>query len=79
MRAREAVSAAWASALAMAVATSSVNPASRASVSAGSGSSLAATAVIAPHSRPSTLTGAPTDARTPHAWARSAAGPRVSA
>ena len=67
MRAREAVSAARASALAMAVATSSVNPASRASVSAGSGSSLAETAVMTPHSRPSTLTGAPTVARMPRA------------
>ena len=39
IRARDAASAAWASALAIAVPTSAVNPASRALVSSGSGSS----------------------------------------
>ncbi|HEX3360445.1 MAG TPA: hypothetical protein VHS74_05570, partial [Solirubrobacterales bacterium] len=51
---------AWA--LAIAVAARSVNPASRASVSAGSGSLVDAT-IMTPHRRPSTLMGAPADAR----------------
>ena len=48
---------AWA--LAIAVATSSVNPASRASVSAGSDCSRADARLMTPHSRPSTLIGTP--------------------
>ena len=48
------------SAFAIAVATSSVNEASRASVSAGSGSSAVEAAVMTPHRRPSTTIGLPT-------------------
>ena len=47
-----------------AVAASSVNPASRASVPAGSGARLDAMLTM-PHSRPSTLAGTPTAVRTP--------------
>jgi hypothetical protein len=65
IRAREAVSAAWASALAIAVPMSSVKPASRASVSAGSGSCRVDATNMTPHGRPSTLIGTPTDARMP--------------
>jgi hypothetical protein len=79
IRAREAASAAWASALARAVATSSVKPASRASVSAGSGSSRLDSTIMTPHSRPSTLIAAPTPERKPQSVARSAAGPVVPA
>ncbi|HEX3360446.1 MAG TPA: MMPL family transporter [Solirubrobacterales bacterium] len=61
-------------AFATAVAASSANEASRASVPAGSGSVVDAT-VMMPHSRPSTLTGAPTEERTPHSRASSAVGP----
>ena len=68
IRAREAVRAAWASALAIAVAASSVNPASRASVPAGSGPARDPT-IMTPHSRPSTLTGTPTPARRPNSRA----------
>jgi hypothetical protein len=56
-RAREAASAARLSAFAIAVATSSVNEARRASVSAGSGCSRVMPAAIIPHSRPSTMIG----------------------
>ena len=55
---------------AIAVATSSVKEASRASVSAGSGSSpgrLNATATQ-PHTRLSTLTGTPTEERSLQSW-----------
>jgi hypothetical protein len=75
---REAVRAARASALAMAVAASSVNPASRASVPAGSGSARDPT-IMTPHNRPSTLTGTPTTARTPNSRAASARGPEALA
>ncbi len=78
MRAREAVSAARASALAIAVATSSVKSASRASVSAGSDVSCVDSTPIRPHSRPSTLIGAPTDDRMPRSWAASATAPEAS-
>ncbi len=71
------MSAAWASALAIAVAASSVNRASRASVSAGSGARLDTT-LTRPHSRPSTVTGTPTTARAPSSRARSATGPVAS-
>jgi hypothetical protein len=61
--------------LAIAVATSSVKPASRASVSAGSGSSRRDPTTITPHSRPSTLIGAPTPERRPAPSADAGAGP----
>jgi hypothetical protein len=64
IRAREAVSAACASALAIAVAANSVKAASRPSVPAGSGPSGDDT-IMTPHRRPSTLTGTPTAARVP--------------
>ena len=73
-----ACSSAWlrsstrACALAIAVPTSSVNPASRASVPAGSCSSQVDIALMSPHSRPSTLIGAPTDERMPRSRATSA-------
>ena len=60
------------------VATSSVNPASRASVPSGSGSLADATART-PHRRPSTLIGTPTAAPRPISWAMSAAGPEALA
>ena len=78
IRAREAVSAALASALAIAVATSSVNPASRASVFSGSLSSCVEYTFMRPHSWPSTLIGTPTAERTPAATAAAAAGPASS-
>jgi len=55
-------------ALATAVATSSVNPASCASVSAGSSSSWVNATTMTPHSRPSMLIGTPTDERSPQSW-----------
>ena len=67
MRARDAVSSPCASALAIAVATSSVKSASRASVSGRDGSSPRDSTVIAPHSRPSTVIGAATAAQMPSA------------
>ena len=54
---------AWA--LPIAVETSSVNPASWCSIPAGSPSSRTDATVITPHSRPSTLIGAPADERAP--------------
>ena len=68
-RAREAVSWARLSALAIAVATSSVKPAMRCSVSAGSRPCRAPTA-IAPHRRPSTTIGAEIPDRMPFRWRR---------
>jgi hypothetical protein len=68
-------SAAWLSALAIAVATSSVNEARRASASAGSGSSRVEPAPIVPHVRPSTTTGVAITERTPILRARSASEP----
>jgi len=64
IRARDAVTSARAWAFATAVAASSVNPASRASVPAGSGARLDAMLTM-PHSRPSILAGTPTAVRTP--------------
>jgi hypothetical protein len=64
---------AWA--FAIAVAASSVNPASRSSVPAGSGSSRVCSTTITPHSRPSTLTGTLTDARNPNSRAALPVGP----
>ncbi len=78
MRAREVVSAAWDSALARAVPTSSVKPARRPSVSGGSCSSRVEAALMTPHSLSSTLIGAPTAERKPQSWATSAAGPVAS-
>ena len=77
MRAREVVSSACVSALAIAVATSSVNPASRVSASAGSGSADMDTATTTPHSRPSTLIGTPADERRPEVT-QTAASPASS-
>jgi hypothetical protein len=74
IRAREAVRAAWASALARAVAASSVKAVSRSSVLAGSGPCVEPT-VMTPHRPPSTVTGTPTAARTPNSRAGSAVGP----
>ena len=68
---------AWA--LAIAVAASSVNPASRFSVSAGSGCSLVDARLITPHGRPSTLIGAATAVRMPNSRATSAAAPETPA
>ena len=68
---------AWA--LAIAVAASSVNPASRTSVSAGSGRSRVDARLIRPHSRPSTLIGTPIAARMPNSRANSATAPETSA
>jgi hypothetical protein len=62
----------------MAVATSSVNAASRASVSAGSGCSPTDEATMTPQSRPSTLIGTPTDEWRPHCRTMSATDPEVS-
>ena len=78
MRAREAVSSAWLSALAMAVATSSVKSASRASVSGRQRSSPGRDTVTAPHNRPSTLIGTPTTERMSNGRTRSAIGPEAS-
>lgn len=75
MRAREAVSAVWASALAIAVATSSVNLAICASVSGGKGSSRSLEAAITPHNQPATTIGQPTEARIPTARASCAIAP----
>ena len=74
IRAREAVSCAWASALATAVATSSVKLASCSSVFAGSVAPRDA-ATITPHSRPSTSIGAPTAECMPAASAAAGAAP----
>ena len=52
-------------ALAIAVATSSVNPASRCSIPAGSPPSRTDPTVMTPHSRPPTLIGAPAEERAP--------------
>ena len=77
MRAREAVSAAWASALATAVATRSVKLASRVSVSTGNGEFRNDT-TMTPHWRLCRLIGTPTDAATPTLWATSATAPEAS-
>ncbi len=60
MRAREAASAACASAFAIAVPTSSVKPASRASMSGGRTAMRAYATVTTPHRQSSTLIGTPT-------------------
>ena len=61
--------------MATAVATSSVNSPIWASVSAGTGSSLLREAATAPHSRPPTRIGQPTEARIPSARASAAITP----
>ena len=61
---------AWA--LAIAVATSSVNEVRRASVSRGSGCLSTVHAIMAPHRRPWTMTGAPAAARKPASRAATA-------
>jgi hypothetical protein len=61
---------AWA--LPIAVAISSVNAATRASVSSGNGSSPVDTAKLAPHTQPSTSMGAPMTERTPRRRASAA-------
>ena len=66
-------------ALAIAVATSSVNPASRCSVPAGSPSSWTDPTVITPHSRPPTLIGAPAEERAPDPRATAVAAAASSA
>jgi hypothetical protein len=78
VRAAAAVVAAWTSALAIAVATSSVNPASRASVPAGSGCWCEDAAITKPHSRSSTLIGTPTIERMPCLRATSADSPEAA-
>src|SRR5918912_1204161 len=65
MRAREATSSARAAAFETAVAISSAKLASRSSVPAGSGSGSSVPAISAPHTSPSTTTGAPTSERMP--------------
>jgi hypothetical protein len=67
-----------ASALATAVATSSVNLAIWASVSSGNGSSRLVEAATTPHSRPPTTIGQPTEARIPSARASVAIAPASS-
>jgi hypothetical protein len=79
IRAREAASSARLLAFAIAVATSSVKSARRASVSAGSRSSPVDATTMTPHSRSSTLIGAPTAELMPRARASSAAAPEASA
>ncbi len=79
IRAREAISSARLSAFAIAVATSSVKEARRASVSAGSGCSGRERAVITPQRRPSTMTGVPTPEPTPRSRAATPSGPEASA
>jgi hypothetical protein len=76
IRARDALSSARLSALAIAAATSSANWARRSSVPAGSGACREATAMT-PHTRLATVTGAPTDARMPIRRARSASAPSM--
>ena len=73
IRARDASSSARLSVFAIAVATSSVNSASRLSVSGGGGSSVVET-TAGPPERPSTKTGAPTDERQPKCRAAAGAG-----
>jgi hypothetical protein len=75
IRAREAVSWARLSALAIAVPTSSVKPARRCSVSAGNRPRAPAT--IAPHSRPSTTIGTATPDRIPRRRTASPAMPEA--
>ena len=79
MRTREASSSARLSALAIEVASSSVNLARRASVSVGSGCSPEEATPITPHRRPSTMIGVPTDERTPVSLAATLSDPDVSA
>jgi len=64
--------------LAIAVASSSVNPASRDSVSAGRNSPPVNATTIAPHSWPSTLNGTPTDERSPQPLATWPMTPEIS-
>jgi hypothetical protein len=71
-RAREAARAERLSAFAIAVATSSVESAICDSVSGGNGVPRLDDAAIAPHSRPPTTIGQPTDERIPSARASSA-------
>ena len=66
-------------ALAIAVATSSVNPASRSSVSGDGSVWLVDPTMMTPHSRPSTPIGTPTIERNPDSRARSAAAPKAPA
>jgi hypothetical protein len=66
-------------ALAIAVPTSWVKPASRPSVSAGSDSAPVDATVITPHIRPSMLIGAPTAERSPQPRPFTAGGPDASA
>ena len=75
IRARDAVSSRCASALPIAVATSSVKPANRASVSDGNGSLRVDDTSMTPQTRPSTLIGTPAVARTPIARTASPAVP----
>ena len=62
----------------MAVTTSSVNSPMRASVSIGRGSAVSDAAIIAPHSRPSTMIGVATAERMPSSRVRSPMGPEAS-
>src|SRR5260221_398058 len=61
----------------MAVVTSSMKPVSHPSVSAGNGSAVDAPAIW-PHSRPPSVTGAPTTDRTPARRTQSATGPEAT-
>ena len=77
IRAREAASSARFSALAIAVATSSVNSVSRSSVSSGKVRSLVEATTITPQRRSSTMTGAPAAERQSRSRARVATGPEA--
>jgi hypothetical protein len=78
-RAREALSSERLSALATAVATSSVNSAICDSVSTGNGASPLHEAAITPQRRPPTTIGQPIDERIPSARASCASGPEACA
>ena len=75
MRARDAASCSRASALASASATSSAKSATRCSEAAGSGVRSTVETMTAPHSRPASLIGAPTDERKPSSRSSSTVEP----
>ena len=74
MRAREASSSARASAFKTAVAISSAKLATRSSLPLGKLPSVRPT-ISAPHTSPSTITGAPTSVRTPRSRSSAASSP----
>jgi hypothetical protein len=78
-RARDAASAARLSAFAIATANSSVKLAKRTTLSAGSDCSRVEPAAITPHSRPSTMIGAPTPECTPASRTATSSAPSTAA